>query len=143
MMTIIMALVTMLPVRYFAEYYAEHGWKGVPINTLPAFVPHMRVHCPQVIELIQAAPRLQGLKCRQALRDDHSALFGYFGGTCTGALGHEGFLYVIMLYIWSDNSSPVSAEILCSLHNTLHTSTPKMPTWTHCSCGVFRVSLRP
>ena len=113
MMTIIMALVTMLPVCYFAEYYADHGWKGVPINTLPAFVSQMRVYCPQAIELIQAAPQLQGLKFRQALRDAHSALFEYFGGTGTGAVCHEVFLYGGMLYIrfWSDSSSPVSAEM--------------------------------
>ena len=99
--SILVFLVSMLPISVFAPTHSK--WKSTPITSLAVFVSVFKTSLPDLYSAVSTCATLEGSSIRPAIKLATSQMFGTFGDTV-----HSVFIYAVMVFIWSEDASPMS-----------------------------------
>ena len=105
---LMMLMIPMLPVYYFAPYHTE--WNKNPVASLAVFVEILKKMYPRVHTEILGICKTKGAQNREALRRITTRLFGMFGHQI-----HAAFIYGIMIYIWCHDDSEKHEQMYAML----------------------------
>ena len=90
--TMIMMLIPLLPIYFFAPQHME--WNKTPVASLGIFAEILKKLYPSLYEDILGVAQLKGTEAKEALRKITTRLFGMFGHQV-----HSAFLYELMVCI--------------------------------------------
>ena len=113
--TIIMALVTLLPVAMFAPSLSR-GNTSKFCASLPVFVSDLKRNNQELYDCIASATAKRGAQCHAQINHAVVQLFGTYGNEV-----HSAFLMAVMLYIWCSADSKQSTLMFAFLAEYLAT----------------------